>query len=190
VHAYLIKQNIDRVRILGHSMGGKVAMKFALEFPERVNKLIVVDIAPVAYPAHHEQVFKGLLSVNLQEIKSRAEADKALSEYILEQSVRQLLLKSLTRDTEGNFAWKINVHAIYQNYPNILSGLSADKPYRSDVLFVAGGLSDYLKASDKNEILKLFPKATIRVIPKAGHWLHVEKPELFLGICERFLKEV
>lgn len=189
VLAYADMQGLAKVHLLGHSMGGKVAMQFALAYPDRVNKLIVVDIAPLAYPAHHEQIFKGLLSIDLHAIKSRSDADKVLLDYVSEIRTRQFLLKNLEKDEAGHFTWRINLNAIYLNYQNILSAIPGGSVFSGSVLFVSGGLSDYLKVSDRETIVSLFPKATTRVIPNTSHWLHVEKPDLFSGICERFLKE-
>ncbi|MFV1872447.1 MAG: alpha/beta fold hydrolase [Oleiphilus sp.] len=180
---------LESVSMFGHSMGGKVAMAFALAFPERVTKLIVADIAPVTYPEHHHAIFKALNSVPLNQVKNRREADDYLKVYVDEVGVRQFLLKSLALSKDKDASWKFNLTAIQKNYSKIIEGQSATKAYLGKVLFIAGGLSDYIKAEHKADILALFPNAKLKVIPETGHWLHAEKPSIFIGICQRFLQE-
>ena len=186
---YMAQTGLDCANVLGHSLGGKVAMTLALAHPDRVARLIVADIAPVSYPSQHEVIFNGLLALDLATLKSRAEADKALSAYILDKDVRQFLLKNLKRTPQGNFVWKANLASIYRNYHQLCKGLPSNRSFAGKVLFVAGEWSDYLKASDQELIQTLFPQAVIRVIPGTSHWLHAEKPAEFASVCRRFLEE-
>jgi len=184
---YMDEQNLDRVSILGHSMGGKVAMSIALTHSERINKLIVADISPVTYTAHHNEIFKGLLAVDFDQDKTRSAVDKRLSSYIETLGVRQFLMKNLIQRDQGIFSWKMNLLAIYKNYSKILEGLSNDEPYLGKVLFIGGGLSNYIKPAYKQQTLSLFPNTEMKIIPETTHWLHAEKPRVFIGICQRFL---
>ena len=187
VIAYLDEHGFDCINMLGHSMGGKVVMNIALTHPERVNKLIVADIAPVTYTAHHNEIFKGLLAVNFEQDKTRSAVDKRLSNYIDTPGVRQFLMKNLVKRDNGKFGWRMNLPAIYKNYSKILTGLSENEPFLGGVLFIAGGLSDYIKPEYKQQTLSLFPNTEMKIIPDTTHWLHAEKPRVFVGICQRFL---
>jgi esterase len=184
---YMDEEHLDRVTILGHSMGGKVAMNLALIHPKRIDKVIVADIAPITYPPHHNEIFKGLLAVDFEQDKTRSAIDKRLAEYIDTPSVRQFLMKNLEQSDHQQFRWKINLSAIYKNYSKILAGLSHNEPYLGKVLFIGGGLSDYIKPAYKQQTLRLFPKTEMKIIPETTHWLHAEKPRAFIGICQRFL---
>lgn len=184
---YMDKAKLDRVNMLGHSMGGKVAMSLALNHPQRINKLIVADIAPVTYTAHHNDIFKGLLAVDFDQDKTRSAVDKRLARYIDTLGVRQFLLKNLQPNVEGGFKWKMNLPAIYNNYSKILKGLTHNEPFMGPVLFIGGGLSDYIIPAYREQTLRLFPKTKMKIIPDTTHWLHAEKPRIFIGICQRFL---
>lgn len=188
---YMNSHNIDQAIVLGHSMGGKVSMSLALQFPERIKAIIVADISPVTYKGgRHEDIFNALFNLYGAEIKSRAEADQYLSEHVEEPGIRQFLLKNLKPIAGGGFELKLNLPAIKQSYEHIMAGQLAEKPYVGDVLFIAGADSDYIKMEHKEHTVSLFPKAQMKIIPGASHWLHAEKPEMFIGICERFLKSI
>lgn len=180
---------IEKAHLLGHSMGGKVAMLFSLRHPKKVNKLIVADIAPVTYSPHHTQILKGLSSLPLPDISSRKLADEYLAKFIDEPGVRQFLLKSLDFTKGEQAKWKFNLSAILENYDNILSGIEAPEPFKGKTLFIAGGLSDYIKPEYKQKTMTLFPNTQLKIIPETSHWLHAEKPKIFIGICQRFLEE-
>ena len=181
--------NIDKAHIIGHSMGGKVAMGFSLQHPQKVQKLIVADIAPVTYPPHHTQILKALKSMPLEQINTRKMADEHLARFINEPGVRQFLLKSLELNKTALTKWKFNLAAILENYNKILSGIESSKPFLGETLFIAGGLSDYIKPEYKQNTMALFPNAQLKIIPDTSHWLHAEKPKIFIGICQRFLEE-
>jgi esterase len=180
---------IDRAHFLGHSMGGKVAMTFALSYPDKVLKLIIADIAPVQYLPHHQAILKGLTSLPLELVTNRKEADAYLKTYIEEEGIRQFLLKSLDFSKKDIPAWKFNLSAILKNYENILSGNYPEKQFKHDTLFIAGGKSDYIRPEYKQKTMQLFPKAQLKIIPDTSHWLHAEKPRIFISICQRFLEE-
>lgn len=173
--------------ILGHSMGGKVAMQLANELDPPIGRLIVADIAPVSYPRQHNAVFDGLFSIPLEQLKSRQEADKYLSEHVPEPAVRAFLLKNLYRNSEKQFQWRMNLQALYEQYDEIGSAPKITAPFTGKTLFIKGGQSDYLLAEHQSEILKRFPQASYKIIEGTGHWPHAEKPELFSRLVENFL---
>ncbi|MGM0946938.1 MAG: alpha/beta fold hydrolase [Bacteroidota bacterium] len=180
-------EGLSEVFLMGHSMGGKTAMNFALAHPDRVEKLIVADIAPRYYSVHHQTILEGLNSIPIAEIKSRKEADEHLSKYIDEAGIRQFLLKSLGRDENG-FVWKINLPVITKNIEEVGKALPQDGKYKGPTLFLAGANSNYIQQSDLPDILKHFPNYEIEFISDAGHWLHAEKPEAVIQQVRKFLK--
>ncbi|MEW6996151.1 alpha/beta fold hydrolase [Colwelliaceae bacterium BS250] len=184
---HLLKSlNIDKLAILGHSMGGKIAMQFALNHPKMVTKLIVADIAPVLYPPHHNQIIAGLQSIDIEHINNRQDADQQLAKYVEEPGVRQFLLKNLAKSADG-FMWRAHIEFIANDYQNIAQGQQSDTPYLGDTLFIKGSNSDYIKTEHRNQIATLFPNAKARIIQGAGHWLHAEKPQSFNKIVSDFL---
>jgi len=186
--SYMDNNKIKSAIFLGHSMGGKVAMAMALKYPERVINLIVADIAPVNYKAHHQEIIRALCSVNFDIQNTRREVDKKLAETISDLGIRQFLLKNLYMSEDQKISWKMNIKGISENYVNIQAGMSVDTTFTKPVLFIAGGLSDYIKPEYKNITLRLFPKAQMKVIADTSHWLHAEKPRIFVNICLRFLQ--
>jgi len=181
--------NIEQAHFIGHSMGGKVAMQFALTYPEKVISLIVADIAPVKYLPHHHAILQGLSALDLSLVSSRKMADTALAEYVEDSGVRQFLLKSLDFTNKAAPRWKFNLNAILDHYLEILDGCQSDSPYSGTTLFIAGGWSDYIKPEYREATLALFPNTELKIIPETSHWLHAEKPRIFIGICQRFLRE-
>ncbi len=177
--------NIKNFSIVGHSMGGKVAMTCALQQPERINKLVVADIAPVVYGDKHQAVFKGLQALTNQPLESRKAADAVLSEYINTAEVRQFLLKSL-QQKEGKYQLQFNLAAIIANYDSIRGWISTDQVFNKEVLFIKGGDSDYIQAQHQADIMRLFPQAQAKVINNAGHWLHAEKAKIFNRLVVQF----
>lgn len=177
---------IESATIIGHSMGGKVAMKLAEQSPQKVSRLIVLDMAPIDYNArHHDQVFAGLFAVLKQQPKSRQQAMAILAEHIVIEGVRQFLGKSLYRQG-GYMTWRFNVASLYNNYDNIIGWQpipSCDIP----TLFVKGGDSDYITSQHQAAIAAQFPKAKAHIIANTGHWLHAEKPAEVLRAIRKFL---
>ncbi len=177
---------IDHAILLGHSMGGKLAMAFALKYPLRVDKLLLADIAPVAYPARHNSIFAGLNAVALDSLTSRQQADSQLAQYISEAGVRQFLLKSLQKDND-TFSWRFNLAALQANYQALIGGPPGSGHYDGPVLFIKGGASDYILPEHKTRIMQLFPQAQAKIIQGTGHWLHAEKPAAFTKLVKDFL---
>jgi esterase len=174
--------------ILGHSMGGKIAMQVALDHPGRVSRLVVADVAPVNYPPHHEDTLAGLEAVDQASISSRAQADEILSQWIEEPGVRAFLLKSLQQDDSGLYHWLLNRRAITANYA-ALGAAAEGHPFAGPTLFIKGGNSDYILPKHRARVMQLFPSASLKVIEGAGHWLHAEKPTLFNQLVLRFLQQ-
>lgn len=178
---------IYEAHLLGHSMGGKTVMQFAGQYPDMVNKLIVVDIAPRAYPGGHEEIMEALRTVDLKTIDKRGDADEQLKPRIKNKSIRQFLLKNLSRSKEDGYAWKMNLEAIQEHYEEILAAVSGNDPFDGPALFIRGGNSNYIRETDREDILALFPEAEIKTVENAGHWVHAENPELMLEIVQKFL---
>jgi len=188
LNEFLRSQGLEWTHVLGHSMGGKTAMQFALSFPRRVRKLLVADIAPRLYPPFHEQILSALLALDLETYTTRKQIEDALSPAIPELSTRQFLLKNLERDSNGRFRWKIGLAEISQSYECLRQGLSADAPFDGPALFVRGETSAYLTQNDHPAIRRLFSRARLITIPDAGHLLHVENPSAFLKETLEFLR--
>ena len=191
LHEFFLQNKISKAILLGHSMGGKVAMHFVRQYPELLSALIVVDIAPKNYslsenPEYiaHITVLETLQKLHLSEIKSREEADKLLSIDIPKEKLRSFLLKNLKRNNEGKFEWALNLNSIQKNFYEIATGFDPkiwDNTEISGfpVLFIKGALSNYISTTGISAIHKIFPGAEIFEIEETGHWLHAEKPEEF-----------
>ncbi len=176
--------------LLGHSMGGKVAMTFTQYFPEQCTGLMVLDIAPRRYEPLHQWVFEALKAVPVKAIKDRKEADAIMAKFIPQIAIRQFLLKNLKRTKEGTFQWRFNLDAIIKNYHAIVDVVPFVQPWHGPTLFIRGELSPYIQEKDKAQILTYFPKAQIKTYPKAGHWIHVDARETLLKEVEIFFHEL
>lgn len=174
--------------VVGHSLGGKVAMQMALTYPASVSRLVVADIAPVRYPPHHTNVFAALRAVDLSQITRRADADRQLAPLLPERALRMFLLKSLYR-TPGGWRWRLNLPVIMDRYDEQLSAPPAGEPYRGPALFIKGEQSDYITAEHEGVIGALFPAFEFKMISGTGHWLHGEKPAAFNRLVGQFLAE-
>ncbi len=181
--------SIKHCYILGHSMGGKIAMKIALSYPERIQKLIIADIAPVKYPAHHLTIIEGLQAIDLTQVHQRKDADVQLAKYVTDTGVRQFLLRNLAINEQGVFQFKCALNYIEQGYQQIMKSISCHtgQKFNSETLFIKGGNSDYILPEHQHIITTLFPKAKAKIIQGAGHWLHAEKTIAFNKIVLGFL---
>ena len=191
VRELIVRLELKYCCIVGHSMGGKVAMQLALNFPDLVEKLVIVDIAPVSYPENadrHMCVLAGMDAVKLNEIKSRAEAEVTLRDYISEEATRKFLLTNLVRNKKGLFEWRLHKDSIRENHANLRAGLTATKSFFKPVLFVKGSLSPYIKSEHEGQIKEFFPAASVKLIMDAGHWLHAEQPQALQKILLKFLQ--
>ncbi len=177
--------------LLGHSMGGKVAMRFALDHPDRLANLLVLDIAPrFSDMQHQDDILAGLHAVPLATLESRQQADEALARHIPQVGVRQFLLKNLYRLEDNSFAWRINLPALAASLPAIGEETTAAHPFLKTALFVRGGKSNYITAEDKlHGIPALFPNSQVETVVDAGHWLHAEKPEEVFQLVKAFVQQ-
>jgi len=183
---FINEHNLINPILLGHSMGGKAAMNVALAYPDKLDKLIVVDIAPKDYDVRHDYIVNGLKAVPVDAIQSRNEADEALAQHVPDSAVRQFLLKNLMRKPEGGFTWRINLNAIDKNLELIGGGLIQEGQFKKPTLFVRGRRSDYILDEDNAIIKKYFPNATL-VTMDTGHWVQAEKPAGFVEVVLNFL---
>ena len=174
--------------LLGHSMGGKVAMRLALDHPARLARLVVVDISPrFSDMQHQDDVLAGLHAVNLAGIGNRQEADAALAQHIHNVGTRQFLLKNLYRKDDNSFAWRINLDVLNAQLPAIGEATEGVVPFLKPTLFIRGGNSDYITTDDKlHGIPALFPNSEVATVVDAGHWVHAEKPEEVFGLVQAF----
>lgn len=179
---------LEDINIIGHSMGGKLAMKFAQNFPALMNKLIVADIGPKKYPVHHHQILQGLNNVPIDTVKSRQEAKSYLSQYISEESTKQFFLKNLYWKEKGKLAWRFNLKGLTQNIQFVGEDL-LHSSFDHSTLFIRGGNSNYILDEDWTAIKNSFPEAELATIPNAGHWLHAENPTLFFFLVNTFLNK-
>ncbi len=180
-------EGLESIYLLGHSMGGKTAMHLATHYPNKVKKLIVVDIAPKYYPPHHQQIFKGFHSVDLETTQSRKDADEQISQVISDLGIRQFILKNLGRDSENNFQWKLNLKAIEANIHEVGGGMAENALFDHSTLFIGGTKSDYITQEDLPLIGKHFPNSQVEMIAGAGHWVHAEKPKELNELVINFL---
>jgi len=187
VAEFMNEQWIYDANIIGHSMGGKTAMQLALDFPELVNKLIVVDIAPKKYVGNHLPLFDAMLSLELKSLKNREEANLILKSKIPNDNIRLFLLKNLSRKKEGGYRWKPNLNAIVENYQEILENIKGDIPSDIPSLFIKGGNSDYIQKDDLETIRSFFSESKIETIEGTGHWVHAEKPQELSKLILDFL---
>ncbi|RJN32137.1 alpha/beta fold hydrolase [Nesterenkonia natronophila] len=177
------------INLVGHSMGGKVAMVLALRHPDLVSRLVVVDISPVERESmdEFEHLLDSLAALDIEDLKSRGEADTRLQEPIPEDMVRGFLLQSLSRTSEG-FQWKVNLKLLRDLLPTIAGFPDlTDSTYEGPVLWIAGEKSDYVKDKYGPAMRELFPRTTLTTINNAGHWVHAEQAEVFTNVVRGFL---
>ena len=188
-------EKLDKAYLVGHSLGGKVAMRFACMHPERVSKLVVADIAPRYYPPHHEKVLAGIHAVDFSTVSSRSEAEKQMEKFLPDAGVRQFLLKNLYwKESPGDthtkrLAWRFNLPVLEKAIENAGEALPEKDAYGGPCLFIRGERSDYIQAGDANEIILHFPAATVVTVPDAGHWVHAENPDGFSDVLLKFLRQ-
>ena len=188
--------NMSKISIIGHSMGGKIAMAIACKFPDLIDKLIIVDIAPVDYnnyltPAQtefHTSIINCFNNVRLNEIHSYTDLYNKLDKLKCSNNIKQLLAKNLRKNKDKSFEWKLNFKAIESNLSNILdNNIDDNHHYSEECTFIRGDLSDYVSNEVINTVNNFFPKAIIYTIPKAGHWIHSEQPNLLVKAIKQAL---
>lgn len=185
---YCKTHDLEKVVIIGHSMGGKIAMQLATDQPELVEALIVVDIAPKSYPPHHDEIIAGLWALYESDLDSRTKADEILESYIPSWSVRQFLLKNLYWKEKGKLALRMNLPVLREKYEEVTGGIAENALYEGPTFFIKGENSGYIQPEDRDLLNKHFPKSQLLTLKDADHWVHAEKPKEFFEAVLGFLK--
>lgn len=180
-------EKIEKPIVIGHSMGGKIAMYFAQLYPELLDKLIVVDIGTKKYPPHHQQIFDALLSVDLNMINTRKQAEEIVSKHYSDKTMIQFLLKNLYWIEEGKLAWRMNLPVIIREIDNILVAVP-QKNCNVSTLFIRGEKSNYILDDDWKGIQEIFTNSKLETIENTGHWVHAEAPMEFSNLVKRIIK--
>jgi esterase len=180
---------IRRFSAVGHSMGGKTAMEAALSAPDRIESLVVVDIAPVKYDPLFVDYIRALQSLDLRSVKKRSDADQFLQEKIPDENLRLFFLTNLVRTSDGGYQWRINLDGVIANYPNIWREVEPGRSFEGPTLFIRGSDSDFVTESHLAIIGELFPAYRCRTIVGAGHWVPTDRPEAFMRTLAGFLNE-
>lgn len=180
--------DIEKAHVMGHSMGGKTVMNFAVAYPNRTKSMISVDMGAHAYTkGNHDEIFGAILPLDLAQYSKRSDVDAALAEKISDFGIRQFLLKNLSRSGD-TFVWKANFRALKKNYDELRKAVPSNTPYVGKCLFVRGGSSSYIRDKDFKSINEVFPNAQIETIEGAGHWVHAAKPQELLKVVKGFLE--
>jgi pimeloyl-ACP methyl ester carboxylesterase len=187
LYHYIQYHSLEKCYLIGHSMGGKTAMLFAVTYPELIDKLIIVDISPRAYKPHHNEILAGLNSINFSIQNTRKLVDEQLSTFIPELGVRQFLLKNVFWVAKGQLGFRFNLTSLTINNPEVGVGLPPRTIFKNETLFLKGEYSDYILNKEESIIKIHFPSSKIVEIPKAGHWLHAENPTYFYKTVLDFL---
>lgn len=187
ISEWMTDRQLDAAHFVGHSLGGKVAMQLAFDEPSRVDRLVIADIAPVAYPPSHEGVFEGMAAVSAERCANRQEAAAVLADYLDEEQTIQFLLLSLMRTEDGHYDWRLNREGLASGYERFLAAPQADMPFDGETLFIYGENSQYVQESHRDVIEGLFSHCRFVEIAGTGHWLHAEKPRQFNDAVLEFL---
>jgi len=189
VLTYIKHYKFKQVTVLGHSMGGKIAMLLAVTYPEVIKRLIVADIAPKYYPPHHQEILEGLNSVDFNKQKTRKEVEQVLQQYIADAATRQFLLRNVYWQSKEKLAFRFNLKSLTENSNEVGEGLPSFTEYNGPVLFLKGGNSGYISKQDVPLIKAHFPNAKLMTVKNSGHWLHVENPTDFYEYIVDFLSK-
>ncbi|MCA0348853.1 MAG: alpha/beta fold hydrolase [Bacteroidetes bacterium] len=187
IFEYCQNHNLVKIDLIGHSMGGKIAMLFASTYPKLIDKLIIADIGPKYYKPHHQDILAGLNAVDFSTKPDRSEVEEVLAHYIPDFGTRQFLMKSLFWREQGQLAFRFNLEVFNDKIEEVGKELPIEKHFENPTLFIRGGNSRYILDSDLPDIKRQFPNFELKTIPNVGHWLHAENPELFLKITLDFL---
>lgn len=184
---YCETHNLEKINLLGHSMGGKTAMHFACQYPEKIEHLIIADIAPKYYAPHHQDILDSLLALDFFEIKSRTDAENKLSNYIKDKGTRMFLLKNIYRKTPSEFALRVNLKTLSEKVIEIGKSLDTNAIFNGKTLFLKGDKSNYIPNNEISNLANHFPNYQIKTITNAGHWLHAENAIDFFTASSSFL---
>jgi len=189
LNEFIEEHQLQNPIIIGHSMGGKVAMTYALEYPETPEKLVVVDISPRRYPGRnvHFDMISAMLSVDFDAVQTREEIETLMEKSIPDRRIRLFVMKNLYRKTRHRFDWRLNLPAISTNLDYVFDGIESSAKYNRPALFIRGGKSDYVADEDMILIEKNFPQAKLNTIAEATHWVHADAPEKLCALLSAFL---
>ena len=182
----ILHLGIDQFTLIGHSMGGKTAMYYSQKYPTRLEKMVIVDIGIKQYPMHHNEIIKGIKSLDLTTISSRSAAEQAMIPFVDSYGVRQFLLKNLYWVEKGKLAWRMNVDVLEREMEEILAPIPNIEVW-TPTLFLRGAMSNYILDEDWDAIEEIFPDATLETIDNAGHWVHSEQPDEFIEMVLGFI---
>lgn len=184
---YMKHYSIEKAILLGHSLGGKAVMECAIKHSDLVEKLLVVDIAPKAYPPHHQEIIKALKSVDFSKIKERKEVENILSQYIHETEVIQFLMKNVYRTDKNHFDFRFNLNTLSKDYNQLINKPISFGKYEGPTLFISGEKSNYILPEDEFYIRQQFPKEKLVIVSKASHWVQADNPNEFFDVVNDFL---
>ena len=184
---YLNHHQISECYLLGHSLGGRSVIEFSYKHPEKIEKLIVADMAPKAYPPHHQGILKALNSVDFETIEKRSDVEEVLKQFIPDMGTRQFLLKNVYPTENGKYAFRFNLKTLTDTYAEMVGGHLSEGIFNKPTLFLRGAKSDYILDADFELIRNHFPQAQIHTIPNSGHWVHAENPSVFFEEVVSFL---
>lgn len=186
---YLNHHQIATCYLLGHSLGGRSVIEFSYKHPEKIEKLIVADMAPKAYPPHHQGIIKALNSVDFDKVEKRSDVEEILKQYIPDMGTRQFLLKNVYHAENGKYAFRFNLKTLTDSYNEMVGDNLTEGIFDKPTLFLRGSKSDYVLDSDFDLIHKHFPQAEIETISNSGHWIHAENPKEFFEKTVAFLEK-
>lgn len=191
LHEFIVEHKLKDPVIIGHSMGGKVAMQFALEYPDMLKKLVAIDISPVKYPTRDSQsdILTAMMSVNFDAVHSRKEIDDLLKDSIPDDGTRLFIMKNLHRRAGNTYDWRPNISAINNNMDHMFAGIESNSQFNKPVLFIKAGKSDYITEDHYHLIKKYFPLSKIVTVENSGHWVHVDAPGEVSRILREFIEE-
>ena len=184
----LSHQGLSNIFLVGHSMGGKVAMQFACESPDQIEKLIVVDIAPKAYPPSQRPLLQAMQRLDLRTLKSYGEAQAALALAVPDLSLRKFLVKNLARGPDGNFRWRIGLDSLAANYENLINALDLSQSFAKPTCFIRGARSGFIEDEDLATVREHFPRAEFHTVANAAHWVHIDAPDEFYQVVDEFFR--
>ena len=186
---YCKYHNLEKISLIGHSMGGKLAMFLAVTYPDLIDKLIIADISVREYPPHHQDILEALNSVDFSVQKERKEVEDVIAQYVSDFGTRQFLMKNVYRETPEQLAFRMNLNSLTENYDNMGIAIPKESRFEKPVLFLRGENSNYIRERDEQDIMEIFPKAEIKTVTNAGHWLHAENPNEFFDYSIEYLKK-
>ena len=189
LHELIVDQGLKKVNLIGHSLGGKTAMFFALEYPDLLDKLVVVDIGLRKYSPNleHQMLIDAMMEVDFSFARSRSDVDRQLEQNVHSLKLRQFLLKNIYWKDKETLGWRVNLPVLKESLPLMLEGIMSEKKFLNPVLLVRGGLSEYVTDADLPAMVKQFPRTSVQTLANASHWVHADAPGEFYSLVHEFL---